>query len=416
MYEKIFGKPLDALTEADIQALVERGVTEGPHLDYKRELGTKGEYRDLAKDVAAFANAYGGYLVYGVEEKKEGDEGEAEIEIVGLAIPDIDGFLSALEQTVRARTTPSVEVRTKAIELSTKEEDEKEPRYVVVVEVPPSLNAPHMADHVFYRRGDRTSSPMDYMEIRRAFSQRGDLVRGMRERLQRRIEDLEKGYGPVRWEPWAGAFLYVASVPTYDAAAVRVLGPEELRSMQRLRAFATGYPLGHHADGLLAAQERERYVDFALMTHEGELFHGVGPLREYVYCKQYGEEPPCIDAHAIELDVTNMLRSNLPRLRGVGFEGPYYLALVLARAGGYRIGWSRHRGRELQRPFLLFDQLLLDDDVRAIVEAPSDPYDTEAWQRGTRVVAARLQPVLDRLWQAGGFERSQLAHALDSAS
>ncbi len=257
---------------------------------------------------------------------------------------------------------------------------------------------------------------MDYMEIRRAFSQRGDLVRGMRDRLRRRIEDLEKGCGPVRWEPWAGAFLYVASVPAYDAAAVRVLGPEELRSMQRLRAFATSHPLGHHADGLLAAEEREEYVDFALMTHEGELFHGVGPLHEYTHCKQYGEEPPCIDAHTIELGVTTMLRKNLPRLESVGFKGPYYLALVLARAGSYRVGKPKHAGREIRRGFLLLDQLLLEEDVRAIAGAPSNPYDTEAWQKGTRDVAARLQPVLDRLWQAGGYERSHLAHELDPAT
>ncbi|HFB38897.1 MAG TPA: ATP-binding protein, partial [Oceanithermus sp.] len=189
MYRKIFDKPLDTLTEADLLALVERGVTEGPHLDYKRGLGTKGENKELAKDVVAFANAYGGYLVFGVEETKGGEEGEAEIEIVGLPIEDRDRLLTAIEHAVRDLTTPSVEVRTKAIELSTRDEQGR-PLYVVVVEVPPSLNAPHMASHVFYRRGDRTSSKMDYMEIRRAFSQRGDLVRGMRERLQRRIEDL----------------------------------------------------------------------------------------------------------------------------------------------------------------------------------------------------------------------------------
>ncbi len=77
MYRKIFDKPLDELTEADIFSLVERSVPEGPHLDYKRELGAKdGKSKDwnkeLAKDVAAFANAYGGYLVYGVDEKKGG--------------------------------------------------------------------------------------------------------------------------------------------------------------------------------------------------------------------------------------------------------------------------------------------------------------------------------------------------------
>ncbi|ADR37750.1 putative transcriptional regulator (plasmid) [Oceanithermus profundus DSM 14977] len=402
MYRKIFGVPTSALTEEDLRSLIDREVSEGPYLDYKREadLGTKGGRKEAAKDAAAFANAYGGYLIYGVEE-----EGGVPKELVGMELDDPDRAASTLEHAIRDLTEPAVEVHAQPVRL-------EDGNYAIVVEVPRSLNAPLMADGRFYRRVGRSSERMSYMDVRRAFAEKGDVIRKMRERLRQRIDDLESGYGPVRWELWAGALLYVASVPTYDAAAVRVLGPEELHSIRWLSAFAGRYRLGHHADGLLAAEEREPHVDFALMTHEGELFHGVGPLREYTHCKQHGEEPQCIDAHAIELNVTRMLRKNLPRLGDVGFEGPYYLALVLVRAHGYRIGKPRYSGRELQRPFLLLDQLLLDDDVEAIAKASSDERDEEAWQRGTRVVAARLQPVLDRLWQAGGFTHSQLAHDL----
>jgi len=69
MYQKLFKVPIDELSEADLQALVEREVQEGPHLDFKLKLPrTKDEKKELARDAAALANAYGGYLIFGVRE------------------------------------------------------------------------------------------------------------------------------------------------------------------------------------------------------------------------------------------------------------------------------------------------------------------------------------------------------------
>ncbi len=64
MYRKVFDRPVVELTEADLQSLVEREVSEGPYVDYKLEFpSNKDGRKEAAKDVAAFANAYGGYLI-----------------------------------------------------------------------------------------------------------------------------------------------------------------------------------------------------------------------------------------------------------------------------------------------------------------------------------------------------------------
>ena len=336
---------------------------------------------------------------------------------MGLPIEDRDRLLTAIEHAVRDRTTPSVEVRTKAIELSTRDEQGR-PLYVVVVEVPPSLNAPHMASHVFYRRGDRTSSKMDYMEIRRAFSQRGDLVRGMRERLRRRIEDLKKGYGPTAWIHHAGFVLYAASLPTYEAARTQVLAPDALDRVPRLMLFPPQtWRTSFFADGIVASPgPGEATSRFTAISHEGELFLASSPLYEFLHCHAPGEEPRCLRVKDIQDGMLTALAYDLPKLVELGFAPPFYLGLALVRARGFVLQATQEidglidpfSERRVSSPFLLFDQLLTADDVRVVRYV--HPRHKKEWRESRGQMARVLQPVLDRLWQAAGATGSPLVH------
>jgi len=159
---------LPELAAAHLQELVRREIQENPRLDYKLALPvSKEEKKELARDVAAIANAYGGYLIFGIRE----EEGVAR-KLVGVE-GDPDRNVTDLENAIRDRTAPPVEVHTVAVPL-------KNSRHVLVMEVPRSLNAPHMADGRFYRRSGRSKAPMHYMDIRRAFAEQGDAVRKLR--------------------------------------------------------------------------------------------------------------------------------------------------------------------------------------------------------------------------------------------
>jgi len=409
MYRKIFGVPTSALTEEDLRSLIDREVSEGPYLDYKREvdLGTKGGRKGVAKDAAAFANAYGGYLIYGVEE-----EGGIPKKLVGMELDDPDRAASTLEHAIRDLTEPAVEVHAQPVRL-------EDGNYAVVVEVPRSLNAPHMADGRFYRRAGRSSMPMEYMDVRRAFAEKGDVIRKMRERLRQRIADLESGYGPVRWSRWSGIFLYVASIPAFDAGLQRIFGPRDRERVPRLSLFYDGRPTKFCADGLMASLgDDEPFVDFALLTPEGELLHGVGPLNETRLSARVGDDPPRISAKLLQTATIELLSYGLRQLRLLEFEPPYYVALTLVWARGYLLmtkGSPEHMEfsteEPIRHPFLLFDQLLLEEDAR-IVSQPL-PQNRDEAERVWRQRAARLQPILDRLYQAAGAEYSRIAHALD---
>ncbi len=63
-------KPLDAISEDDLLALISNGVREGRAIDYKRELpgNSDGEKKEFLADVSSFANTSGGDLVFGIDE------------------------------------------------------------------------------------------------------------------------------------------------------------------------------------------------------------------------------------------------------------------------------------------------------------------------------------------------------------
>src|SRR5688572_11181099 len=69
----VFGRPLDQLTASDVVAAVATNPREEEDLDFKEKAYAtdKAEQvrREFAKDVAAFANAQGGLILIGVEEK-----------------------------------------------------------------------------------------------------------------------------------------------------------------------------------------------------------------------------------------------------------------------------------------------------------------------------------------------------------
>ena len=63
--------PISELTYEDIEALTSLGEPESIMLDYKKTIsGANRDKAELAKDISAFANSQGGYLIIGVEERE----------------------------------------------------------------------------------------------------------------------------------------------------------------------------------------------------------------------------------------------------------------------------------------------------------------------------------------------------------
>lgn len=150
---------IDPRTEEELQQLTDNGLLEETHwLDLKRELGSgNSANRDLAKDVAAFA-LDGGTILIGVDEDTSPPR---------LWPVPVEGLAERIEQVARMRVDEAVQIRTTVID------SVSIPGHgYVVVHVPQSARAPHMADGRYYGRGDKTNRVLPNTEVVRLLDRR----------------------------------------------------------------------------------------------------------------------------------------------------------------------------------------------------------------------------------------------------
>ncbi|MBI3271741.1 MAG: ATP-binding protein [Planctomycetes bacterium] len=67
----IFNKPIDQITTQDVERFCSEGVAENVRVEYKREFSSRDDIKQVAKEVAAFANTQGGTILFGVEEDEK---------------------------------------------------------------------------------------------------------------------------------------------------------------------------------------------------------------------------------------------------------------------------------------------------------------------------------------------------------
>jgi hypothetical protein len=139
-----------------IQSLIDAEVSENLHLEYKRSRALEKSNKDeIAKDVSAMANADGGVIVYGVEERDH----------IPVRLDDgIDENAGPsrewIEQILAALITPPIG----GIEVSPI--PNKLGKFYFSIVVPKSTLAPHQApDRKYYKRYNFRASPMDHYEI-----------------------------------------------------------------------------------------------------------------------------------------------------------------------------------------------------------------------------------------------------------
>jgi len=180
----MLSKPLDEITEADLQGLQRDQITESLRLEFKRQLNTKarGEKLEIAKDVSAMANAAGGRILYGVGEIDLSDDSTA----AGAIEPLIDGaVLETLENVIHSTIQPPPRFRVQKVNVSG--------GFVLIVEVYASYDRDlHMVvgydDSRFYRRGERTTRRMTEPEIREAYYRLAASMQGLEASLERCVE------------------------------------------------------------------------------------------------------------------------------------------------------------------------------------------------------------------------------------
>lgn len=183
-----FNKSFTDIQFGDIQQLVAVGTSESQGLEYKREVWGKNEkghdegVREMLRDVSAMANAYGGYIILGMEENRE--TGAAK-EVI--TIEDAESERDRIFSSCLANIQP----RLAGLNIKCLTGDGKN---ILLLYVPHSLRAPHLVSfqgkNEFWIRHDRQKSRMSVEEIRDAFIRSTSTAETAKEFLANRRRDL----------------------------------------------------------------------------------------------------------------------------------------------------------------------------------------------------------------------------------
>jgi len=138
------------------QALAEGLLAEGHFLDVKREVAQgRAANHETARDLASFSIDGGEYII-GVDEKAQ------QLHAVSLA-----GLAERIEQVCLSIVDPPLILRSQTIPAAG-----RPGMGYLVVTVPPSPQAPHMVDHVYWARGDKTKFRLSDAEVLRLHERR----------------------------------------------------------------------------------------------------------------------------------------------------------------------------------------------------------------------------------------------------
>lgn len=196
---RALGERPGPLTDRMIDEAVAQGIEESDELDWKKLLPPEKKFRDsdYVKDIAAFANAGGGVIVFGVTETDKAASGRHDAGEI------TESFERTIRQVCMAAITPPV-FGVEAINIASKTGT----RAVALV-IPASPDAPHLV-----YRGDQFGAPlrtgsdthwMKEREIEAAYRSRFDDARRGEEALLQIYEDMRAAVGTGHCAALVGA-------------------------------------------------------------------------------------------------------------------------------------------------------------------------------------------------------------------
>lgn len=195
---RLLGEAPGPLTDAMIDAAVEQGISESQDLDWKTELPPQREFKqsDHLKDIAAFANAAGGMLVFGVDEEEKAavrrmDAGECD-----------ENYERTIQQVCMTAITPPVfGVRTYRVGDG--------PTRAVALVVPPSVLGPHLIykgnQFAAPLRTDADTHWMTERDIEAAYRARFDAARRSQDELESIYDAMAQSFDTGQYAVFVGA-------------------------------------------------------------------------------------------------------------------------------------------------------------------------------------------------------------------
>ena len=375
-------RSLAAIDETILRQLCESECPESQTLDFKRELPGKldQDKHELCKDVVALANAEGGDLVYGIEEK-DGVAGS----IVGITTEPVDEAIRRINQVLETGIEPRIHgLRMQHIPVSE--------GYVLILRVPASYDGPHCIrtngnnkqQRRFVMRNGTMVSDMSYDQIRAAFDRTATLAEQARRFIATRRELIAKGETPVPLKD--GPKLVIHLVPIAGFAGRMMV---DLRAVyQNYNDFVNdewdGGTRFFNIDGLVV------YPGFGRDKGEDGYNHifRTGAIEGVTLGGESMEKKLSLRSLKMSMFYYQSMRMFTEAVKSLELSGPGLLELNILNVKDYELVISRsdRSNKTADRQHLVPSEVWIEDieivDIDSII-----------------------RPLLDTLWQAFGIER-----------
>lgn len=429
-------KPINKIESIDIETLVSEEVQESRTLDYKQKLPSKdaGEKTEFLIDIAAFANAAGGDLIFGIKEKvgldgKRTGVPESSINECGLEGINLDESVRRLDDIIQQGIDP----RVNGVRIQIIKGFPKGP--IIVVRVPKSLMAPHMVtfnkNSLFYSRNNGGNYRLSALEIRSAFTLSEGLIDRIKKFRDERIARIVAGETPVKVSENPKIILHILPLLAFDPTSrndfTTVAGEKLIQQLPKCseNEYMRWYwQSTYNFDGFLTYKaywipmnKREEYKnkpirEYIQVFRNGALENVADiPLRQIGNAFDYSDisdlpKQTAINSSAYEGELIDAVPRYLALQQSLELVPPTFVIVSLVGIKGYPLSYIQAQNhRALSNGEIEFYPKqcltnLISQDCIPLPEIMLEDYNIDAM-----VV---LRPIFDMLWQAAG--ESHCAH------
>jgi hypothetical protein len=375
-----FSKPLDQITEADLQRLVEDHVEENRQLEYKRELpGTGGEEKkEYVRDVVSFANSAGGHIIFGIAESNG-----MPTELAAISEDKIDDAKLRLENIIRTSVEPTIQgLKIDSVRLASGR--------ALIIEIPRGLFGLHMIKNrgAFIGRTSSGKFELDVNEIRAAFVGAEAAVKRLSEfRADRTTKILN---GDALWplsstRVFASHLLPLVSFSSSYVCSVDKLS-EEVKNLL--------YPPGRYPWSIAPKFTFEGFANLVRSGGAGQAMDAYsqifrnGAIESVNATLLETSEKSALSLNWLEIQTMDWAERMLKVMDLLEIPGPYYLLFALLNVKGVRViaGPNRTDPRTIDRANLIVPEVLLENSAISMEREMRDSF--------------------DMLWNACGWQRS----------
>jgi hypothetical protein len=324
--------PQGKITVHMLRSLIESRIAEGQAIEFKRIINVSdtNAKKNLCAEIASFANASGGDVVFGIDEK-EGIASEL------VALPDFDADRTQLQ--LRQIFDSNIEPPVPGLQFCPVELGRKQ--FALVLRIPRSWARPHAllgeVLQFLIRDGNRRRA-FRLQELREAFGLSASIAARMKQFRAERIGSLATGDTPV---PMSGRMLLVLHVMPQSAFDA----PHSVDVSLLMENNTLIWPM--HDTGF----SKKLNFDGVVSYFPGEyLPHRMKEVTSYVQVFRDGcveavtteifrddVEVPKVIFHTYETVVEKTLRNHLNLLQKLGIEPPIFVSLGFIGANDYSL-------------------------------------------------------------------------------